>query len=381
MNNVIILGAGASVDAGIPMLKNFVQTMWEIAIRGSYKDYKLNEDEKKIFSNAIKVRDDLDLYHGRSNFDDKNIEDILSILSFNLFENKPSDKNRMKWIIDAIERTIDLTCKVKHDGNFKRIQNDDIELYKKFWRSILSIYNYHKIIPSILTFNYDLVLERSLMQLLTTKEFNTFNRFPVKGININYYFDHFNTESYKIDYVTFGINESGIIPIKTEDNDNFLDIDILKLHGSVNFPNKKVKNKDILTIAENPVILPPVFNKMNNKAINNIWKEAIVKLRNAVNIIFIGYSLPQTDVYMQYFIKSSIGPNKNINKIIVFDPVFYKKNDDANKMKDRFKSCFSPQFHDRIYFNSFTHTEDIGFGTYAQFVNELEKNTEEILFL
>ena len=80
-DNVLILGAGFSYDAGIPLLAGFVKRMWECAIRKSCNGQLLSPDDVEIFENAMKVRNELDGYHGRANFDDRNIEDILEAVS------------------------------------------------------------------------------------------------------------------------------------------------------------------------------------------------------------------------------------------------------------------------------------------------------------
>jgi hypothetical protein len=109
-------------------------------------------------------------------------------------------------------------------------------------------------------------------------------------------------------------------------------IPYLKLHGSLNWErgdkvNKSSVENDIPTKASlKPFILPPVFNKLNDVQINQVWNEALNLLRQAKNLIIVGYSLPSTDVYMQYFLKSGVGPNGDLNKIIVFDPILF--NDD-----------------------------------------------------
>lgn len=83
-NNVIILGAGFSHDAGIPLLGGFVERMWEFAARKTHNGNPLDAADLEIFEDAIQVKNELDSYHGRAVFDDRNIEDILSILSFNV---------------------------------------------------------------------------------------------------------------------------------------------------------------------------------------------------------------------------------------------------------------------------------------------------------
>jgi hypothetical protein len=387
-DTVLILGAGASFDAGIPLLSNFVQTMWEIAIRSKYNDILLTPDDKEIFQNAIKVRNELDAYHGRANFNDRNIEDILSILSFNLFEDKKIDRDRMDWIIKAIVRTIELTCNVKHSGEFSRIEEDGIRIYRNFWMSLFKNYKETGKFPTIITFNYDLVLERSLFQVLNSTYYNSYdNKVPFSKFSIKYHYKFLPMKTYQVKYTSFAMsdfkNKQGVVLLNAEENnDNALDINILKLHGSVNFPNKKsdISSFNIAKPTLNPLIMPPIFNKMQNSSINEIWKVALDKLRNAINICIIGYSMPQTDIYMNYFLKSALGPNINLNKIFVFNPVFNQNNECSSQMKNRYQDCFSPQLHERIYYNPIVYSEKIQPGTFKHFTELLNTHPGDIIF-
>ena len=54
-DNVIILGAGFSYDAGIPLLSGFIERMWECAIRGKCNGEPLNDEDAEIFKKAIEV--------------------------------------------------------------------------------------------------------------------------------------------------------------------------------------------------------------------------------------------------------------------------------------------------------------------------------------
>ena len=72
-DNVIILGAGASFDAGIPLMSNFIDTMWNLARTGRGPDGPIYPADRKILENALGVREDLDGYHGRASFDMWNI--------------------------------------------------------------------------------------------------------------------------------------------------------------------------------------------------------------------------------------------------------------------------------------------------------------------
>jgi hypothetical protein len=384
-DNVIILGAGASVDAGIPMLSNFVQVMWEIALRGSIEGNKLTDSDMEIFKNAVKVRDELDQYHGRARFDDRNIEDILSILTFNLYEKKKIDQNRMDWIIKAIERTIELSCKVNFDETKNAIQNNGDVVYRDFWCALLKWYNIENKFPTIISFNYDLVLERALFQIFNNYSYASEDIFKSKVININYYYKYNPSLSYKIVqqeyYGDFGQrNNIGTRLIQNdEETNNGIDIDILKLHGSLNFNSLAGLENHSTVVSEKPLILPPVFNKNTSVGMEPIWKRALECLRKTKNVIFVGYSLPQTDIYIQYFLKAGLGPNNNLNKIFVYNPCLQINNESSEKMKERYCDCFSPQIYNRIVFSNraYGRTEP---GSFQDFVETLLKVPNRILF-
>ncbi len=82
-DNALILGAGSSHDANVPLLGGFVERMSEYAIRKKANDQPLKKADQDTFERAVRIRFELDRYNGRVMFDDRNIEDILTILSFN----------------------------------------------------------------------------------------------------------------------------------------------------------------------------------------------------------------------------------------------------------------------------------------------------------
>lgn len=139
-NNVIILGAGFSHDAGIPLLGGFVEKMWEFAVRRSHNGKPLNGDDLKVFEDAIKVKNELDSYHGRAVFDDRNIEDVLSILSFNVLGGGKGDKDKLNKINRAIARTIELSCSITHPGVSRTGREQPIttgpSIYREFWQNL-----------------------------------------------------------------------------------------------------------------------------------------------------------------------------------------------------------------------------------------------------
>ena len=105
-DTVLILGAGFSRAAGIPLLGDFVDRMWELSIRGRAAK-PLEDGDKQLFAEAMRIREELDGYHGRAAFSDRNIEDLLSILSFNVIGGGKKDRDKLETMSAAIARTIE----------------------------------------------------------------------------------------------------------------------------------------------------------------------------------------------------------------------------------------------------------------------------------
>ena len=104
------------------------------------------------------------------------------------------------------------------------------------------------------------------------------------------------------------------------------------------------------------------------------------RLRAAKNIVIVGYSMPRTDVYMQYFLKAAFGPNINLDKVSVFDPVLFSSGDARNAMEDRYSECFSSRFRERIEFRPPAKSRETRQGSFGHFVDVIGGAPKAILF-
>lgn len=174
-DNVIIFGAGASYDANIPLLSNFVDKMWEFAIRGKNGEQKINEEDQKLLNDANNIRIRLENYNSRSNFNSRNIEDLLSILAFDKSTNGKKD---FQILVKAISKTIEISTNVPYRGNYARVFKTirTKNTYFTFWDNFFEVHQQGYNI-ALLTFNYDLTLERSLFEycMNTTSTLKTQN--------------------------------------------------------------------------------------------------------------------------------------------------------------------------------------------------------------
>jgi len=105
------------------------------------------------------------------------------------------------------------------------------------------------------------------------------------------------------------------------------------------------------------------------------------RLRHVKNVAIVGYSMPPTDIYLQYFLKTALGPNKDFDKITVFNPVLFQRNNDAEEMMKRYAVSFSEQIRRRIDYRPalFSRRGDAD-GTFAHFVRAINGPTNSIFF-
>jgi hypothetical protein len=244
--------------------------------------------------------------------------------------------------------------------------------------------------PAIISFNYDLVLERALLQTIIGHPLSG-HRKTVRGRQLAIRYDHKNCGSCELkintgDFGDYGSNQKQglyleLLKPKDVDVAKRIEIPIIKPHGSLNFPKSPQGNDwSLVEAVSDPAILPPVFNKASVEIGAPIWKAGMEALRGCKNLIICGYSLPITDTYMQYFLKSALGPNADLDQIFVFDPALFEPGPAGPALRDRYSKCFSAQFEKQIKFNPDTTGINSRHGSFAHFTELLEKRPESLLF-
>lgn len=392
-DNAFIFGAGASFDAKVPLLGDFMDRIFELSQSNRTASRAPSKEEQKILERVIEIRDSLERYQPRVSINQFNLEEVLSVLSFEAMIGEEGGETKLKEFIQAIALVIEITCSVTHDGRLNLIQESGPEVYREFWKTIFKhLPHSTQKVPAIISFNYDLVMERSLFQIGTHTFSGNRQVIPSRGIILNYQNPKITKNAFQLNSGDFWINERGgaktiqgvfleQIERQTEYTENFLNIDLFKLHGSVNFPSNDVSsNWSPVLAVESPQVIPPVFNKASNSYKSDIWKSAFETLRNCKNLIICGYSLPTSDTYMQYFLKAALGPNRKLNKVIVFDPVLFESSEAGKSLRNRYSVCFSPQMQGKIIFQPTSDFDKIRPGTFEHLVKILSTSPADILF-
>jgi hypothetical protein len=105
-------------------------------------------------------------------------------------------------------------------------------------------------------------------------------------------------------------------------------IKLLKLHGSLHFqvaePSARVHLKERPYTQQHGnlhfTIIPPEWNKQFDKGIFlHLWQQAGAAIHRATTIVFIGYSLPSTDLHSTALFRTSV-KRERLQSLVVVNP-------------------------------------------------------------
>ena len=318
-HNVYILGAGFSVDRGLPTIKNFM-----FAMRDAHQwlESQGREKEADAIANVLEFRLNAASAAYRVRLDLENIEELFSLAS-------ASSRTLTQQIQLAIASTLDYKLKtfpepkINFQSNSKSInlpkswaheeydgfiETDPFHYtcpaYEFFLTSLLGSWNNQLNLTenSFITFNYDLLVESAL-----------------KSLGIPF---------------TYGINS------KPEDSNSM--VEVLKLHGSMNWA-KKVNStssytihdtyEDLLKNQNTPQLVPPTWRKIFTGPLRQVWDRSLKSLEKATRIIVIGFSMPPTDNHFKYLMAAGLQNNISLREIVFVNP-------ENNQLQERASALF-----------------------------------------
>ena len=312
-HNVYILGAGFSADAGIPLLDNFL-----VQMRASM-NWLRQEKRDREFSAIRKVfefRKEAASAALRVNLNIENIEDLFSLAAASgQYPLEESVSTAIAGTLDFSRRHGKLQCfEIVVDNDLARpiswapeVEGDGAT------RSVIPPYDLYAGLLSgrlcspgkfmkntIITFNYDTVLEEALANWKTPFWYG-----------------------FKPRTVEFDASSKWA----RENPDDALPI--LKLHGSVNWARpKRARGRvsvygsysDVLNIDGRVLLKPPTWRKSFQGPLSEVWNAAIQALSEATRVVIIGFSVPPTDVHFKFLLAAGLQENISLGSIFCFNP-------------------------------------------------------------
>ena len=307
--NVYLLGAGFSKEIGLPLQDEFLLIAQEVF----FKNPKLFKHFERVFE----YRDKLTRMKKYLSYPLLNLEQLFNLIEMDIFySNDESIENVKRDFIKLVcDVIIDKTPNPFINNESGRLQNNPIyDLYIYFIKLLinndkykLKLYN-----DTIISFNYDLVLEGAV-SVYNWKRSNQAKHSDRVADNFIRFNTLFGKGNIIIDHVSNYF-------IKNRPNSYFPEanlfstsnnaIKLIKLHGSINW-----KNTDDKSI----FIVPPTWNKSDAR-IRLLWYEAYKELIGAKRIIFIGYSFPETDIYVRSLLGLALNENSILQNIYFINP-------------------------------------------------------------
>ncbi len=337
--NVYVLGAGFSADAGAPLMNDFFSRARNLKDDpGSV----LALHERDIFGRVIQYRFELDKALAKVLVDLDNIEQLFSFLEMELQLSSPgaaTSKNDMTYLIArTLEATSNRSLSTSQHGVLTgpfggsrwqyRFDGNQYGFFAGFasglWNPAKQ--NGGQSLDSVISFNYDLILEREMHALGVS---------PVYECTPAAYYEGFPAAR--------------------------VHLRLLKMHGSANwlhcsrcdvlwaFTPEKGKASEVPStlcpscnrLGLSTLIVPPTWNKgIEAKFILPVWKQVLAELTGAGRVFIIGYSFPESDQFFKYLLGLALSKNTSLTEIHVVS--------DSLKIRERFEALFHPYFHGRV---------------------------------
>jgi NAD-dependent SIR2 family protein deacetylase len=361
---VVILGAGASAQAGAPVMSDFLDVAYDLMKHGQNREIAADSDL------VFKGKDALQRVHSKAELDLQNLEAVFAAFEMaQLLKRLPDFKEEeieklpaamRRVICHTLESTIRFPIELSEVAEqgpsrpghiYRRIVPP--KPYKGLM-DVVDVYHKRGIKISFITFNYDVCLDHALTSSGYKPEYwlGTFKpELTDKSVNLFKLHGSLNwarcQHCKKI--VTWPTSEFSEFMSDRRwfgPEDKFV---TMKISQHLHY----LQHCDKSTGATEPVVVPPTWNKTQyHTELENVWLNAAAELADAENIFIIGYSLPGTDKFFHYlYALGSVG-HARLKRFWVFNP--------DQKVEDRFKSILGQTALQRFKFTPATFEESFG---------------------
>jgi hypothetical protein len=348
MKNLFILGAGASREAGGPLMADFLD-MAESLLRQKVSGII---EAQEHFNNVFNACAELQTVHAKSYLDLDNIEILFGAIEMANLINKIAQRNKEN-ILELKNSLITLIYKTLESSINFPVRDSHIYPAEPYGLLIKNLYELnskrspqdnHKY--SFITFNYDLAMDYALNYYGS----NSYNYCLTEDSNTdeNPYLKLHGS-------INWGICEkcNQIIPRYIHEANFELWPDTKSVHYDLGskLSNKQHCNKPL---KGPPIIIPPTWNKTGyHEQILNVWTKAAKELETAENIFIIGYSLPDSDLFFRYLFALGSESSTRIKRFWVFNP------DSQGGVENRFKELIGRGIESRFRYFAFNFRDAV----------------------
>ncbi len=306
---VFILGAGASKDAGAPLMDEFLSLAQKINLGAQDDNYR-----QKVFDGI----EDLRVIQAKSKIDLDNIENVFGAFEMARILKRlgERDAEQVDRLVHSLKKlivnTLELSIRCPLSGDIYRPPRT----YDRFGEMLFQLRNdLTNLQVSVITLNYDVALEYALSFYGVEYDYVFGNSIPANSISLMKLHGSINWRQCGRCSQIFST------PIMYKPNTFFTERrkgDYCLIRPSKHFAQQVHCNEPIELDA---MIIPPTWNKTQyNSSIGQVWVNAAKCMSEADNIFIVGYSLPPSDEFFKYLFALGTMTRTFLDCIWVFNP-------------------------------------------------------------
>lgn len=352
MSNVVfILGAGASRQAGAPLMADFLDVATDLL-----RTNRVNE-ARDHFERVLSAIGGLQAVHSKAQLDLNNIESIFTAFELGRIIRRvpgvPTEEiaDTINSLKELIVRTLQATMPFPTRRSWIGVPTP----YDSFADLLehLASEAFPTQTSSVITFNYDVAADMALFRA------GLGPNYAVDGSRANSGVDLLKLHG-SLNWAT-ETESRRICPLHLQQYFQKYSIMGFEEHGEVTLPiGSQLQEffthhaQPAIPVDAEPVIVPPSWNKADyHQALSNVWAAAASHLAEAEHIFVAGYSLPVTDSFFRHlFALGSVGKTA-LRRLVVFNP--------DKTVDQRFRSLLGPGALARYEFHPLKFDECIDF--------------------
>jgi NAD-dependent SIR2 family protein deacetylase len=331
--NVYLLGAGASAEAGAPLIKNFLDAARELLDSPAAP---LDEIERDHFRTVFDFRRKMAQAREKIHIDLDDIEQLFGLVEMSQRLGETTAETR-KSTVYLIAKTLQVLI----EQNATQRRTFYIGVREKYVPQLIKDYRAPKIpiyAPTRISFDAYQFFAGMVAGVYDDPDKRKFREDTIITFNYDLVCEHaLRTHGIEADYALSKeiVNDRRDAPTSTTE--------VLKLHGSTNWGICDKCHKNVVILPQKvtdspaefrnlictgcgsasefvPLLVPPSWDKSDYaEVLAPVWKRAIKRLTEATRICIVGYSLPETDAFFKFLITMALAGNHQLYRLIVVD--------------------------------------------------------------
>ena len=321
-SRVFILGAGASVHAGLPTGDNILKAYIEQHSDDLLKEHTVLENilslqPKRQIDGNTKLSDLKNNSYFPTITDVFTMYDLANERQERLVIGMPEENNILREEVLWITKKV-IKDSIKQDKK-EIIKNDTTDVYRSFSKKL-------NVEDTIINFNYDTLLDNAIKLEFAELNYNL----PLK----------ISSKVMSEDNLILGGNSPQII--KPHGSFNWLlcpdcyDMYYKLSVGSTHTPTIPDQCESCDGELGEFIIPLTYYKKFNNPLVTNSWNDFVNKISKASEVYLIGYSLPDDDFMTKYFLLKGLHAGISTQKIKIVNP----NDDEKVDLSEKFNRLF-----------------------------------------